>query len=122
VLLGRLGADVLAKQGRDWQQFPKSGGTSGDCRYFPETDHTVCEPFLSYWQSHGLEFDGKPGYSAGESLALFGLPLSERHPEVLSDGKTYIVQWFERARFELHPENAPPYNVLLGLLGVEMKK
>jgi hypothetical protein len=30
------------------------------------------------------------------------------------------VQWFERARFELHPENQPPYNVLLGLLGNEV--
>jgi TolB protein len=29
------------------------------------------------------------------------------------------VQWFERARFELHPEQSPPYHVLLGLLGKE---
>lgn len=122
VLLGRLGADVLARQGRDWQQFPKLGAAPASCRYFPETGHALCEPFLSYWQSHGLEFDGRPGYSAGESLALFGLPLSDPQPEVLSDGNTYTVQWFERARFEAHPENAPPYNVLLGLLGVEMKR
>lgn len=27
------------------------------------------------------------------------------------------VQYFERARFEYHPENQPPYDVLLGLLG-----
>ena len=33
------------------------------------------------------------------------------------DGKTYTVQYFERAVFELHPENQPPYNVLLSLLG-----
>jgi glucose/arabinose dehydrogenase len=31
------------------------------------------------------------------------------------------VQWFERARFELHPENQPPYDVLLGLLGNELR-
>ncbi|NNJ12481.1 hypothetical protein EKD04_019325 [Chloroflexales bacterium ZM16-3] len=122
VLLGRLGADVLAKQGRDWQQFAKVSGASSGCRYFPETGHSLCEPFLSYWQSHGLTLDNKSGYTADESLALFGLPLSEPQQEVLSDGKTYTVQWFERARFESHPENAPPYNVLLGLLGVEMKK
>jgi hypothetical protein len=30
------------------------------------------------------------------------------------------VQWFERARFEQHPENPPPHNVLLGLLGNEV--
>ena len=28
--------------------------------------------------------------------------------ETLSDGQQYTVQWFERARFELHPENAAP--------------
>jgi hypothetical protein len=37
------------------------------------------------------------------------------------EGKDYQVQWFERARFELHPENQPPYNVLLGLLGNEIR-
>lgn len=36
----------------------------------------------------------------------------------LEDGTTHVVQWFERARFELHPENDPPYNVLLTRLGV----
>ncbi len=30
------------------------------------------------------------------------------------------MQWFERACFELHPENPPPYTVLLGLLGNEV--
>ena len=27
--------------------------------------------------------------------------------ETLADGKSYQVQYFERARFELHPENPP---------------
>jgi hypothetical protein len=30
------------------------------------------------------------------------------------------VQYTQRARFEQHLENAPPYDVLLGLLGVEL--
>ena len=34
------------------------------------------------------------------------------------DGKPYVVQYFERSTFEWHPENQPPYNVLLSLLGV----
>jgi hypothetical protein len=34
-----------------------------------------------------------------------------------TDGKPYTVQYFERAVFEKHPENPPPYNVLLSLLG-----
>ena len=41
------------------------------------------------------------------------------HDEMsLTDGKIYKTQWFERARFEEHPENKAPYDVLLGLLGV----
>jgi hypothetical protein len=35
----------------------------------------------------------------------------------LEDGNVYTVQYFERARFEYHPENAPPYDVLLGQFG-----
>ncbi len=46
-----------------------------------------------------------------------GFPISEALQERAADGKTYTVQYFERARFELHPENAPPYDVLLGHLG-----
>jgi len=37
-----------------------------------------------------------------------------------SDGKEYTVQYFERARFEFHPEAAgTPYEVQLGLLGAQ---
>lgn len=31
------------------------------------------------------------------------------------------MQWFERARFEYHPENQAPYDILLGLLGNQLK-
>jgi len=115
VLLGRLGADRLAQQGRGPFTFAKSSAQAG-CRFFPETGHNVCGDILKAWHANGLEFDGKKGKSEGENLALFGLPLSDAAIETLSDGKQYTVQWFERARFELHPENAAPYNVLLGLL------
>jgi hypothetical protein len=119
VLLGRLGADRLAQQGRDPFTFPKSGQQPG-CRYFPETQHNVCGDILIAWHASGLEFDGQRGKSEAENLALFGLPLSDLQTENIQ-GKDYQVQWFERARFELHPENAPPYNVLLGLLGNEIR-
>ena len=63
--------------------------------------------FFDYWQAHG-------------GLAQQGLPLSDEFDEVNpTDGKTYRVQYFERARFEYHPENQAPYDVLLGLLGRE---
>ncbi len=117
VLLGRLGADRLAQQGRDPFTFPKSTQQDG-CRYFPETQHNVCGDVLQAWRANGLEFDGRTGKSEAENLALFGLPLSDLQTEEI-EGKPYQVQWFERARFELHPENQPPYHVLLGLLGNE---
>lgn len=119
VLLGRLGVEALDQQERDWQVFPTGEADEG-CRYFPETDHYVCGEVLAMWQANGLEMDGEPGFSDAESLALFGLPISALQPEELGDGKWYHVQWFERARFEIHPENEPPFNVLLGLLGSEV--
>lgn len=118
VLIGRLGADRLEQQGRDWFSFPRSEPQEG-CRFFPETGHNVCGDVLTAWRANGLEFDGASGASEAENLALFGLPLSDAQVETI-DGQEYTVQWFERARFELHPENAPPFNVLLGLLGNEV--
>ena len=117
VLLGRLGVDQLTSQGRDWFQFPKSAPQTG-CEFFAQTGHNICGAILSTWRAGGLEFDRKRGKSAEESLALFGLPISDAQTEMVA-GHEYTVQWFERARFELHPENAPPYSVLLGLLGRE---
>jgi hypothetical protein len=78
----------------------------GTQRYFPETGHTVKNRFLSYWEQHG-------------GLAQQGYPLTDEVQERSDiDGKVYTMQYFERAVFELHPENAPPYDVLLSLLGV----
>ena len=119
VLLGRLGVDRLAQTDQDWRTFPASVPGSG-CRFFAETGHSICGAILDSWRASGLEFDGRAGKSEAESLALFGLPLSDAHYESLEDGKQYLAQWFERARFEIHPENAPPYNVLLGRLGDDL--
>jgi hypothetical protein len=120
VLLGRLGVDRLVQLQRNWTDFPKQT-QSTSCILFEETGHPICEPFLTHWRNYGLEFDGKRGTSFAESLALFGLPISSLQRETLSDGKDYVVQWFERARFELHPENQQPYVVLFGLLGNEIR-
>jgi hypothetical protein len=75
-------------------------------RTFPETGKTVSGRFLEYWQGHG-------------SLAQLGYPISDQMQERSDiNGKTYLVQYFERAVLELHPENQAPYDVLLSLLGV----
>src|SRR5215217_752252 len=76
VLLGRLGVDRLSAQGRDWFQFPKSMPQAG-CQFFAQTGHNICGDILRAWRVGGLEFDGKKGKSEAESLALFGLPISD---------------------------------------------
>jgi hypothetical protein len=121
VLLGRLGADRLAQQGRDWQTAFAKSEPQANCRFFAETGHSICGTILAGWRAGGLEIDGRAGKTEAENLALFGLPLSDLVTETSSDGKQYQLQWFERARFELHPENQPPYNLLLGLLGNELR-
>jgi hypothetical protein len=121
VLLGRLGDERLRTTGRDWQLFPKISGPPGDlCFFARQTGHATCGDFFIYFRTHGLEFDGRSGFSEAESIALFGLPLSEQQQEIGADGKSYETQWFERARFEYHPENPEPYVVLLGRLGAEV--
>jgi hypothetical protein len=121
VQLGRLGADALARQGRDWSASPTADAAAP--HRFAETGHAIAPEFWAYWSGHGLEFDGRRGTSFAESLALFGMPLTEAQPETSpTDGKQYLTQWFERARFEYHPENAgTPYTVLLGLLQRELQ-
>jgi len=116
VLLGRLSDVQLKQQSRDWFFLPKGQPQPG-CRFFAETEHTVCEPFLSYWQNNGLLDPQLDAF--GRSLALFGLPLSEPAEESNASGQTVLTQWFERARFEFHPTNVPQYQVLQGLLGSE---
>lgn len=119
VLLGRLGDDRLRQLGRDWQTFPKAD--PGAPHYFAQTGHAIShEPFWKYWSSHGLEL-GERGVTERESLALFGLPISEAAVETNANGDTVLTQWFERARFEYHPNNPDPYKVLLGLLGNEVR-
>ncbi len=109
VLLGLLGTEQFAAK------YPQGGpARAGACasgaQEFAQTGHCVSARFYAYWAAHG-------------GLTQQGLPLSEEFAEVNpSDNKTYSVQYFERARFEYHPENLAPYNVLLGLLGGEQYK
>jgi len=115
VLLGRLGGELVATQDAPAPETPQAG-----CRYSEQTGFNICGEILAYWNANGLEIDGQPGTTAAESIALFGLPLTGTYETTLPDGNVITVQWFERARFELHPQNAPPYNVLLGRLGFEV--
>jgi N-acetylneuraminic acid mutarotase len=97
VLLGQFGRRIHPVDPAVMQQ---AGAT-----YFPPTGHNVSGGFLAYWQANG-------------GVPQFGYPLSEVIQEKLEDGNTYQVQYFERARFEYHPENADQnFQVLLGQFG-----
>jgi len=77
---------------------------------FADTGIMVSGNFWSAWQG---------GRSYQDSLYINGLPITAMRDEISpTDGKVYLTQWFERARFESHPQNAPPNNVEFGLLGV----
>jgi len=109
VLAGRLGAEQLRNLTLSLvvpRPEPVAGAAPG-CRYFPETSHSICEPFLSYWERNG-------------GLERFGYPLSE--PFELTVGAwSGTVQYFERRRMELHRRFPPGADeVLLGLLAREL--
>jgi peptidoglycan/xylan/chitin deacetylase (PgdA/CDA1 family) len=105
ILLGRLGAELTEHRVNE-QPFKRvTGSPNANCDYYAETGHYLCFGFRDHWYAHG-------------GLAVLGFPISEEFKEVNpQDGKTYTVQYFERARFEYHPENQPPWNILGGHLG-----
>jgi peptide/nickel transport system substrate-binding protein len=124
VLLGRLGAnfvegrgsvDPASKQVRNkadaaFVGIDKPADANGTSKaWFQETRHSISGKILQYWNQYG-------------GLQQFGFPLSEAFDEISTDGKTYSTQYFERAKFEVHPEKADPYAVELGLLGVQQYK
>jgi len=113
---GRLGAEVLIHQERDWTTLPTADPTAP--HYFLETGHAIAPEFWEYWSSHGLDL-GDPGLTFRESLGLFGYPLSEPMIEPNNEGAEVLSQYFERAVFEYHPDNPEPYRVLLRRLGAE---
>jgi hypothetical protein len=106
VLAGRLGALLLAYQGRPWDSFAPATSAAPGCRYFTETHHSLCEPFLSYWQSNG-------------DVPRFGYPITEPLNEII-EGKTYPLQYFERRRMEHHIDE-PGAPIMLGLLGDQVR-
>jgi hypothetical protein len=96
---------LLGLLGRLYHAVDKPATALKDQRYFPETGHNLGGVFRNYWEQYG-------------GLFIYGVPLTEEFKEKSRiDGKEYTVQYFERARFEYHPENTGKSQVLLGLLG-----
>ena len=90
------------------REFPKQAFFTNrpGLRYFGETSHGVGGKFLDFWEAHG-------------GLDVFGYPISDEVVEILPEtGRYHTVQYFQRARMELHSEYAGTQNeVQLGLLG-----
>lgn len=83
--------------------FPTAQAQAPQQQYFPETRHLVSGEFLNYFNQHG-------------GLKIFGYPITGTF-----DWQGRRVQYFQKARMELHPEAPYPYRVQLGLLGEELR-
>lgn len=85
-------------------------GAQTPSHQFPETGQTLQGKFLDYWNQNG-------------GLPQQGYPITPEFYETSDvDGKTYLVQYFERAVFEYHPDANPAYHVQLSLLGSQFYK
>jgi hypothetical protein len=95
VLLTRLGS--LAAHGREgeppFQWVAPDAPLAPGRVYVPESGHTLGGAFAWYHRSRG-------------GAAILGLPISEEFAEAQPDGRTLLVQYFERARLSYHPELA----------------
>ena len=107
IRLGMVGSAAIADRADESPFAPIAAFADTDeRRFFPETGHSLAGGFKQHWSATG-------------GLALYGLPISEEFQEHNpQDGRTYTVQYFERARFEHHPEHAgTPHEIQLGHLG-----
>ncbi|HKP54239.1 MAG TPA: serine hydrolase [Chloroflexia bacterium] len=110
VTLGLVGQERITQLGLSWPRSaaPTTPIPATNGRYFGETGQALEGIFYNYWANHGGE-------------RIFGYPLSPAIEMVNpSDGKTYLTQWFQRSRMELHPELPPGQRVVLGALGTEL--
>ncbi len=94
VHLTRIGAhfvDQLSAEDRALPPFAGIPKPKTDIVYFSLTQHTLSPLFRDFWQKKG-------------GLAIFGYPLSEDFVQNI-EGEAVQVQYFERARLELHRTN-----------------
>lgn len=109
VQLTNVGRIVTA--GRTDPAFPPQPlvPAGSDRSYFVQTQHAIGGQFKKYFDQNG-------------GTRIFGYPISEETIEPNpTDGVAYTVQYFERARFEFHPEfNGTPNAIELGQLGRQL--
>jgi hypothetical protein len=98
VQLGLLGSE-LGKQTAPIPISQMPPQNDPNCLYFPDTGHSTCFVFRNYWLTQG-------------GLDRFGYPISEF---VTENGM--LVQYFQRARMEWHPEKLAGQRIQLAPLG-----
>lgn len=82
--------------------------TEPGAQHFPETGHSIADPFLKSWVARG-GLDGP------------GLPLTRPYVRANAEGAWVLVQDFERARLEYQPQHAgQPAEVIGASVGREM--
>lgn len=69
--------------------FSRPVSAKQDSLFFPQTGHTIKQPFLNYWRDHG-------------GIELLGLPLNDSSSDIGA------VQYFERARLVFDREHSSP--------------
>jgi hypothetical protein len=88
------------------RHFAKVPPAAGDM-YIARTGFSIGGVFLAFWKKHG-------------GAQTLGYPISPVLREPNGDGtnRAYILQYFENARLEVHPEQSnTPFSIELGLLG-----
>ncbi len=104
-MVGLLGSWAARKKLETPPFKPLAGKNQPKQDYFKETGHTLGTGFQLYWYAHN-------------GLKNFGFPISEEFREVSPlDGQNYVVQYFERATFEWHPEAPLEFQIQLAQLG-----
>ncbi len=116
VQFGLLGTELMMEQGLlDKQGQPilaatlpeKPDAVSKNVVFFTETSHNLEGLFLDAWQRQG-------------GLSLIGYPRSAVFDVIGTDGTSIKVQYFERARMELHTAKDGRRFVLFGLLANQL--
>ncbi|MBF6613327.1 MAG: serine hydrolase [Chloroflexi bacterium] len=104
VVLGLIGQERASQLNLSWAR----SDDPGEGKYFPTTGQAITGGFYDYWLNNGGE-------------RTFGFPISPAaNMTNPNDGKTYLTQWFQRARMELHPDLPEGHRIVLGALGSEL--
>jgi len=84
--------------------FPVRAQAAEDLQYFPETGHNLKGEFLHFFES------------ASDPLLVFGYPITDE----FASGDGSKVQYFQRARLELHADLPDGQRVQMTALGEEL--